>query len=110
MLKAIRLPRAEIEGIEKLAAALRQTELPFSAEYRGREAGRFRVILDMLDIAKVREYNTFYMKNVTKILAKEVRRIRALVEVAEKNGVTYLTRELEILRQMLAMLIKMGMR
>lgn len=57
------------------------------------------------------------MKNVIRVLAKEVRRVRALVEVQEDYkkyyrlgyGVANFTKELNDLRRRLAMLIKEAM-
>lgn len=44
------------------------------------------------------------MSNTINVLIKERRRIRALAEVAEKYGVTYLSKELETIDRVLALL------
>jgi hypothetical protein len=48
------------------------------------------------------------MENVTKVLIKEVRRVRALIELAEENKVPFPqgVKELNSLRRILAMVIK----
>jgi hypothetical protein len=48
------------------------------------------------------------VENVTKVLAKEIRRVRALIEVAETQGVYYPCgrKELDSIRRVFAMLIK----
>jgi hypothetical protein len=46
------------------------------------------------------------MKNVIRVMAKEIRRIRVLAEIFEKYEVSYPMAQLDSMRRMLAMLIK----
>jgi hypothetical protein len=103
MLKeAIELLERTIDKTKNLAILLRQTGLPIRADCREKEVKRLRQILDLLE----KEANE--NENVIKVLAKEVRRVRALVEVAETQGTYYPCgrKELDSMRRMLAMLIK----
>jgi hypothetical protein len=49
------------------------------------------------------------MKNVIKVMAKEIRRVRALAEIFEKYEVPYPMTQLDSMRRMLALLIKSEM-